>query len=153
MPIIRVQKGLSLFPHAPKLILSAVESAYFLGLFDKVVEYYQALIPLQLVGMEQQAEYFVHDAKRVLGLGIPESSLHKLSDILESIRLKHDAGIKKINLSLIQMEETQGLFNWIETTSDVDTTVEMNMELCELLASQSDINLGNMTVAFRACHQ
>ncbi|PPD44904.1 MAG: hypothetical protein CTY16_11110 [Methylobacter sp.] len=145
------QQSLKLFPHAPNLLLLAVKYAYLLGLFDKVVEHYQALIPLQLVGIEQEAECFFHNAKRVLRLGIPESSLHKLSNILESIRLKHDASIKKINLSLIQTEETQGLFNWIETTSDVDTTVEMNMELCELLASQSDIDLGNMIVAFRAC--
>lgn len=145
------KKGLSLFPHAPKLVLSAVKSAYFLGLFDKVVEHYQALIPLQLAGVVEQVEGFVQNAEIVLSLGIPEPSLHKLSDILESIQLKHGADIKTINLSLIPTEETQELFNWIETTSNVDTTVEMNMELCEMLASQPDIDLSYMTVAFRAC--
>lgn len=145
------QKGLSVFPHVPKLILFAVKSAYFLGLFDKVVEHYQALIPLQLSNMDEQVEYFVQNAEIVLSLGIPEHSLHKLSDILESIRLKHGADIKTINFSLIPTEETQELFRWIETTSNVDTTVEMNIELCEMLASQPDIDLNNMTVAFRGC--
>lgn len=145
------QKGLRVFPHAPKLILSALKSAYFLELFDKVVEHYQALIPLQLGNIGEQLEGFVQNAKTVLGFGIPVPGLHKLSDILESIRLKHGADIKNINLSLIQTEETQELFNWIETSSNVDTTVEMNMELCEMLASQPDFDLGNMTVAFRAC--
>lgn len=146
-----VQKGLNLFPHAPKLILSALKSAYFLELFDKVIEHYQALIPLQLVGMDEQSRDFVKNAESVLSLGIPVPGLHKLSDILESIRLKHGADIKNINLSLVPTEETQELFNWIETTSNVDTTVEMNEELCEMLANQPEIDLGNMTVAFRAC--
>jgi hypothetical protein len=145
------QKGLSIFPHAPKLILSALKSAYFLELFDKVAEHYRALIPLQLVDIDQQVQDFFQNAEIVLSMGIPEPSLHRLSDILESIRVKHGADIKTINLSLIPTEETQELFNWIETSSNVDTTVEMNMELCEMLANQPDIDLGNMTVAFRAC--
>lgn len=145
------KEGLNVFPHAPVLLVSAVKLAYFLGLFDKVVEHYQALIPLQLAVIDEKTEGFVQNAEIVLSLGIPEPSLHQLSDILESIRLKHGADIKTINLSLIPTEETQEMFNWIETTSNVDITVEMNMELCEILASQPDIDLGNMTVAFRAC--
>ncbi|MDT4291494.1 hypothetical protein RO575_18170 [Methylomonas sp. MO1] len=139
------------FPYAPQLLEKAIKAAYFLCLFDKVVEHYQSLIPLQLPMVDRETQGFFENAEVVLSLGIPIDSLHMLSNILESIRLKHHFDIRTLDLSLIDTEETQELFSWIGTSSNVDATIEMNMELCEMLACQPNIDLGNMTVAFRAC--
>ncbi|PKD41986.1 hypothetical protein CWO84_02880 [Methylomonas sp. Kb3] len=144
------ETGLSLFPHAPKLITDAVNSSYYLGLFDKVLEHYQTLLPLQLPQFEEQVNDLVSNAEIVLNFGIHTDTLHKLSDILESVRIKYGPGIRTVSLSLLDTEENRELFQWIETSSDVETTVEMNFELCEILASRADLDLKDMTVVFRA---
>ena len=91
-------------------------------------------------------ENYIKNAQTILNTNLPESIFPKMAFLLESICLVNQVVPKQS--AVFNLED--GLFQWVETTADVGTTVAMNFELAEALAIREDLNLDGYTVAFRA---
>lgn len=142
-----LNKGLLKYPDSPELLTEAITTSYFLGLYDKVVEHSKTLEKLRMLELESKTMNYLSQAIFMLQMKVTVEAWHQLSLIMEDVRLKHGVRIEEV--SLIKSED--GLFKWIETNADVDTTVNMNLELCERMAEANDFDLGNVAVAFRGC--
>ena len=91
-------------------------------------------------------ENYINNAQTILNTNLPESIFPTMAFLLESICLLNHVMPKQS--TFFNMED--GLFQWLETTADVGTTVAMNFELAEALAMREDLNIEGYTVAFRA---
>lgn len=141
-----ILEGIRMFPGSAELIEKAIEVTMTLGFYKEAFKHYQDLKKLQPHEINPFVESLVKGITQALMINIPDNTLNRLSYVVEDIRIKHAA--KPLGISLSDHEGV--LFQWIETSADVDTTVDMNFELADTLASETDIDLNNISVAFRA---
>lgn len=141
-----ILEGIKMFPGSAELIEKAIEVTMILGFYKEALDHYKDFKKLQPHEINPVVESMVKGITEALNINIPETTLNRLSYVVEDIRIKHAA--KQLGIGLTHHEGV--LFQWIETSADVDTTVDMNFELADALASETDIDLNNISVAFRA---
>ncbi len=140
-----VEKGINLFPGSTSLLESAIEASLLLGRYRRAVKYYEDLLKLNPAKISSDIKDFVIDSKKVINLGISEETTQNLSHILEKICLDRDVRIESIMVNI----DDDILMQWVETSANVDITVDMNFELCDTLA-RNDSNFNQISVSFRA---
>ena len=128
------------------IICLSIEIAFHAGYFSDVLLYQSALKKLKKDNISFTTENYIKNAQTILNTNLPESIFPKMAFLLESICLVNQVVPKQS--AFFNLED--GLFQWVETTADVGTTVAMNFELAEALAIREDLNLDGYTVAFRA---
>lgn len=85
------------------------------------------------------------ESKMALDSGASIASLQQAARFVDEVCLKHSAEIQSV--SLIAIDDT--ILRSIQTRSDVDTVVDMNLDLFEKFATAENFDLGRLSISFR----
>ncbi|WP_347989743.1 hypothetical protein [Methylomonas sp. AM2-LC] len=138
-----LENALLLYPNNPELISEIMINSYFLGLYDKSLQYADRLAKVDSGILITDIS---SESKLVLDLGISIDSLYQAAKFIDEVCRNYS--VKMDHVRLIQVED--GVLKWIETSTDVATTVAMNCDLFEKFAKADDFDLGDFSVSFRS---
>lgn len=143
-----IKMVVDIHPHVPIVICLCIDIAFYAGYPENALKYYDDLIKLDISNIPSTVEKCIYEAKIMTSMGFEDEIISKFSQIVEEIYSKNN--VSPMNSSLHKVDDE--LFQWIETTADVDTTVDMNFELAEKISERDDLILSGFNVVFRA-HQ
>jgi tetratricopeptide (TPR) repeat protein len=134
-------------PMIPDVLSLVIEFAFHAGHPDEALNYYEAFKKLNTEkSIPPDVLQCITESENIVSMNLPDNTFFKITSLLEAISLEHNVQPK--NKSLFKMDGE--LFQWVETTADVSTTVDMNFQLAEKLSEQEYLNLGAFSAAFRA---
>jgi hypothetical protein len=81
----------------------------------------------------------------ILDLNLPVETTNQVAKFLDEISVKYSAKIK--NVRHIPIDE--GILKQIETSADVDTTIDMNFDLYDKFSKAENFDLGKLSISFR----
>jgi hypothetical protein len=130
-------------------ICLTIEAAFYAGYLSEVLKYYDLLLEKSKSSdLFHDVQKCICEAKEMIDMKIPEDVTRSFSSLIEEICSSNS--VLLIDKSTHKMDGE--IFQWVETTADVDTTVEMNFILAEKLSEMEGLVTSGFNVVFRA-HQ
>jgi tetratricopeptide (TPR) repeat protein len=139
-----LENALSIYPGNIDLLISISRISFLLGFYKKTIEYIEK-IQLTKSNLDLDIDYILKESRMILDLNLPVETTNQVAKFLDEISVKYSAKIK--NVRHIPIDE--GILKQIETSADVDTTIDMNFDLYDKFSKAENFDLGKLSISFR----
>ena len=140
-----IQNGLFIHPTVPDLLRTGIGIACLSGHPQECLILADELNKLNLP-LEETLLHYIAEANLMISADLSDKTVSQCHEIMEIILANFNA---KIINNLLFKNDNQ-IFQWIEITANIATTIEMNFELAQTITENPALQTDNYCIAFRS---